>query len=258
MSNNQADVQGNQNIVIQGVSLSKIEITQHLDPKSFAQELQKYFQNKKHISVVVLSIRPEKIKTVLETNKLAFSFVEIAEHYGTEYKDWKPYLLENQLVQLLKEYQEDSGFEISVFFVDNLNPIADQTFLDKLKWRMKEIVWIIDTFALLSEGNQHLIDKFDHAQIGACLIPLTTSQLKPTIYQSVQQLIKTHLKTLHNFINSYADFVVEQIDTGLIHIDLEIKDKHTLFRRLTAIATLGKIERVALSAFGNYTNPNRL
>ncbi|TAD96365.1 MAG: hypothetical protein EAZ97_14140 [Bacteroidetes bacterium] len=256
MPKNQAGIAGDQNVVIQGINWSNIQITQKLNPVEFAEELQKLIHPKKPICVLILSVLPEKLKTELDKNKSNFTFKDVCEHYGKEYKDWKPYLSEKQLIELLNDYQKESGFDITVFFIDNPYHNIPQDFIDELKLLIKELVLIVDTFSLFFKGNQLIVKEFNSIHIGGCLIPLMDATKNTNEIKSfVAQKIRENLGSLHNYTSNYAKFIPKRADNGLIHIDLEVPDKHTLFRRLTAIATLGfseKRERQAhISAFGN-------
>lgn len=269
MANNQSDVAGNQNIVIQGVSFGasvhvNIE-TKPLSVADFAKELQDLL-HKKPIFIIILSILPENLQAALVKNEAGFDFKEVSAHYGQNYEDWKPYLSDLPLIKLLQTYQENSGFKLYPLFIDNSNYEDEveqdlQDFIDEIKLKMRETILISDVLALSSEGNQLIAKEFNHAHIGGCLVPCGDWQNNVTILQFAQKQVKKSFATLQNYTMNYERWVKKQTDNGFIHIDLEVKDKHTLFRRLTAIATLGLPEKrerqIHLGIFGDEKVTNK-
>jgi hypothetical protein len=248
MANNQSDVAGNQNIVIQGVSWSNINITtQQLSVVDFAKELQDLL-HKKPIFVIILSILPKNLKASLTKSKAGFDFDAVSAHYGQNYEDWKPYLSDVPLINLLKTYEKHSGFALYPLFIDNSNYEDEveqelQDFINKIKLKVRETILISDALALSSEGNQLIAKEFNNIHIGGCLVPLGDWQQNANILQFAKKQIKKSFGSLYDYTVNYEKWIRERADNGLIHIDLEAKDKHTLFRRLTAIATLGLPEK---------------
>lgn len=271
MANNQSDITGNQNIVIQGVSFGasvhvNIE-TKPLNAAEFAKELQDLL-HKKPIFIIILSILPKNLQAALVKNEASFDFKEVSNHYGQNYEDWKPYLSDLPLIKLLQTYQENSGFKLYPLFIDNSNYAEKagqnlRRFINEIKLKMRETILISDALALSSEGNQMIAKEFNHIHIGGCLVPCGDWQKNINILQFTQNQIRKNFDTLEDYINDYEYWMSKQADNGLIHIDLEVKDKHTLFRRLTAIATLGLPEKrerqIHLGIFENeksVTSPN--
>lgn len=269
MANNQSHVTGNQNIVIQGVSWSNINVTtQQLSAADFAKELQNLL-HRKPVFILILSILPKNLQAALVANKASFGFDTISAHYGQNYIDWKPYLADSPLINLLKTYKDESGFDLYALFIDNSNYKDEaernlRRFLNEIKLKMRETILIVDALALSSEGNQMIAKEFNHIHIGGCLVPCGDWQKNINILQFAQKQIGKNFDTLEDYINEYQYWMSKKADNGLIHIDLEVKDKHTLFRRLTAIATLGLPEKrerqIHLGIFENeksVTSPNK-
>jgi len=256
---NSADVQGHHNTIIQGVSWSNIQITQKLDVNEFAEALQKLLHNQKPINILILSASPKNLQNELDKNNIGFSFSDIQNCYGKEIKDWKPYPNEKTLIELLSEYQENSGFALSVFFIENPNDFLEQDFIDEIKLVIGNLVLVLDIFSLCWLGNQQIAKEFNNKNIGGCLIPSYHSNNSNISIFRLQK-IQENLGSLYNYTSNYAKFVSKRADDGFINIDLEVKDKHTLFRRLTAIATYifalkkGNIQ-VSIFGKGNVQNP---
>jgi len=231
---NKSEIQnGNQNVIIQGVKFSKIDVViNSLDIDELKEQLTTLLDKREPLTIFILTTVWDRLKNYVSNN------VNFEKDYHSKTEDWKPFNNEKRLLDLLADYQKKSGFKLNVFILDCIDAVPSDDLIDDLKAERNHIVWVIDSFALCCGGNKKLAEILDEPLIGGCLIPCD-DKLKEDLenHQIHKSNTATTFRSLTNFTTNYYDrFLGKKNDEGFIHVDLEVRTKHTLFRRLTAIA----------------------
>jgi hypothetical protein len=233
VKSNQADVEGDSNIVIQGCSDSTFTI-QQIDIAQLEAKLQDML-GQESIVIVVLSTDIVQLENEL-SKTLPFSVSEIKNRYGEMPSDWQPFHVNESILALLKEFEKQSGFKIRPFFMDWRNLKIDKDKKLSLKDRRRRVVLIADIIALNSKGNEAVAKLFDEPETGGCLIPIC--QTYPDFVQDfAHEKVGEVFEGLMTYVHSYCKFISSCSDNkGYLQFDLHVWDKHVLFRRLTHIA----------------------
>jgi hypothetical protein len=232
MENNTIDMYGNNNIVIQSCDFSTISVHSILNLDELKEKLD---------NLLNLHITPVNILVITSTSerlKLAypdFDVSEIENRHGAAQKDWKPFVNEVEILNILAEYQKKSGFQIQAFILD-LQQNVDNTLINRFKLRKKDTILIIDGLALYYSGNQEIARIFNENDIGGCLM-LICKNYSSQIKQKIHLHSESVFHSLHDYYNQYAQIYVQERNNGFFHFDLQVEDKNHLFRRLTSIAT---------------------
>jgi hypothetical protein len=231
---NTSEITGNANIVIQGCNLSQISVNQ-IDLQKFEQSLRNIIHTQtKPLHLLIITTSTKSIEN--EVKGIDFSLLKT--HYDEKHENWKPYSKEDTILKLLKDYQDKSGYRLNAFILDFKNEEIDNIFIDSLKNMKKNLVLLVDSFALHFAGNEALAKVFNDKEIGGCLIPICqthTTAHKEIMFKRNQKIFSS----LYNFHYKYADvFLQQRQDSGYFYIDLEVTDRNTFFRRLTSIARL--------------------
>lgn len=248
---NKVDIQeGNQNVVIQGVKFSKIDVViNSLDMDELKEQLTNLLDKREPLTIFILTTVWDRLQKHISNNKV------FEDNYHKQTEDWKPFSNEKRLLELLNEYRQRSGYKLNVFILDCIDAIPSDDLIDDVKAERNHIVWIVDSFALCCGGNKKLAKILDEPLIGGCLIPCDDKLKEDSEnYQIHKSNTATTFRSLTNFTeNYYNKFLGKKNDEGFIHVDLEVRTKHTLFRRLTAIAyfRLKRDRHKNFNAFGN-------
>jgi hypothetical protein len=227
--NNEADITGNHNVNIQaGGDLSNVTINT-IDVDKLITSLN-VLQNSATINVLVLTSTNAKIQA---KNRLLFS----DDSHGNDLSDWKPFDDTNSIKDLLKDYQDKSGFKLNAYFIDLGDDKFESLEISRLKALCENLLILIDGASLLFEGNKHLIKEvFNVPNIGGGLV-LVDKRRSADLRLFVVEECKKVLDSLHDYHSHYSDtFLVLQQDSGYFHFDFEVTDKETFYRKITAIA----------------------
>jgi hypothetical protein len=164
---------------------------------------------------------------------LDFEQNEISSRYGNEMTDWKPYK-EETIMELLDTFKRKFNVEIVYKFL----AFRDENEARNYKWSINEqeenFVFIGDIWALHPIHDKHntkVAKSFDNKKIGGCIIP---------VCEKLDFFIQNHIK---NITRSLFDDILcrcfyhyfdcgEHEDIGYVYIDLEVPNKHSLFRKL--------------------------
>lgn len=230
---NKADVEGDNNIVIQGCSDSTFTI-QQIDIAQLETKLQEML-GQDSIVVVVLSTDLKQLENEL-SKTLPFPIDEVKSRYGATPSDWQPFHVKESILALLNEFEIQSGFKIRPFFIDWRNVKIDTAKRRTLKDRRKRVVLIADAIALHSRGNETVAKLFNEPESGGCLIPICQTYTK-NVMDFAHEKVETIFDDLKAYVHSYCDFISNCSENkGYLQFDLNVWDKHVLFRRLTHIA----------------------
>jgi hypothetical protein len=221
LKSNKTDVEGDNNIVIQGCNDSTFTI-QQIDIHQLGAKLQDML-GQDAIVVVVLATDAQYLE-------------DVKNRYGATPADWQPFHVQESILSLLKEFEKVSGFKIRPFFIDSrhatINTAKKRTFKD----RRKRVVLIADVIALHSEGNEILAKIFNEPETGGCLIPICQTYPKHVIDFAHEKTEKI-FDDLKAYVHSYCEYVSNCSENkGYLQFDLHVWDKHVFFRRLTHIA----------------------
>lgn len=226
MSINKSYVDGNGNLILQNVSASNISITNITDElKTFIEDIHRWNiesqERKGTLNIIVLATTIDKINSINQFLPLELT------NYGNFPSDWKPYLDNKSIFELLQEYIEKSGFKIEAFFVDDINTteIAIRSELNDI---LSSTILIVDGLALYSNKNEKFAKIFDNTQTGGCIVPVCKThneQVKTLITEKETEVFEL----LHyNYFNKF--------NRQFVNIELNIPTKEDFFRRLTNIA----------------------
>jgi hypothetical protein len=230
---NKADVEGDNNIVIQGCSDSTFTI-QQIDIAQLETKLQEML-GQDSIVVVVLSTDLAQLENEL-SKTLPFSVSEVRNRYGATPADWQPFGIQESILAILTEFEKQSGFKIRPFFIDWRNVKIDTAKKRTLKDRRKKVVLIADIVALHSSGNQTVAKLFNEPEAGGCLIPICQTHTE-NVMSFAQKKVNEIFDDLQAYVHSYCDYISNCSENkGYLQFDLQVWDKHVLFRRLTHIA----------------------
>jgi hypothetical protein len=233
VKSNQADVEGDNNIVIQGCSDSTFTI-QQIDIAQLESKLQDML-GQDSIVVVVLSTNLTQIETEL-SKTLPFAVSEVKNRYGAAPSDWQPFHIKESIFALLKEFERQSGFKIRPFFMDWQQAKIDIPKKLTIKDRRKKVILIADFIALQSEGNEIVAKLFNEPESGGCLIPICQTYSQNVI-DFAHEKVDTIFDDLKAYVHTYCNFISNCSENkGYLQFDLHVWDKHVLFRRLTHIA----------------------
>ena len=236
--NNRIDSKGDNNIIIHDCDWESITVNQ-INIKQLASTLSKILNRKNpSIKILIFTTTFNQIKQELVSNKITdFSLNDIKEFYGSELKNWRPFKTQ-EILQLLKEYQDKSGFKINAIIVDSSNSDIDIDLFEEIKYEKNHTIIITDGISLHFKNNQKLASIFNDRDIGGSLFPVST-RLKRGVKSFINNKNSETFFSLNNYIKKYSQtYLYKQADKGFIHIDLQITNKNTFFRRLTSIATL--------------------
>lgn len=251
---NQVKISGNKNIVIQDCELGNLTINP-IDIHKLAKLLSR---NKTVAKIIIIVSTLNLIKQEIENKKIKeFDISDISDFLSNEQKNWKPFKNKN-ILQILKEFQEKSGFSIKPIILDSGNLNIDEYLIDEIKYEKKKTILIADGISLHFENNRKIAKVFNDREIGGCLLPIFKKQ-----NENIKQfMMKNNLKTfssLFRYSNNYSEnFLHKKQDKGFIHIDLQVPDKNTIFRRLTSIMTLHLNSQRHFKELDAYAIPDRL
>jgi hypothetical protein len=226
---NEAGITGNNNVNIQaGGDLSNVTINT-IDVDKLITSLN-IIQNDSIINVMVLTSTLSKIQA---KNQQLFS----TNNHGNELWDWQPFDDLNSIKDLLKDYQDKSGFKLNSYFIDLGDIKMKSLEISRLKALCANLLVIIDGASLLFEGNKHLIKEvFNVPTIGGGLV-LVDKKNSADVASFIVEECKNVLDSLLDFHNHYSDiFLILQNDSGYFHFDFEVKEKEMFYRKITAIA----------------------
>jgi hypothetical protein len=246
---NEASIQnGSHNIIIQGAKDSPIHL-QQVDWNEFQNRIEDVFYDDFLLFLVIATTKQAMLS--LPTN--LFDNQNIIHHYNDKVNEWKPFGTET-ISALLSDFQKVSGYRVSAVYVDFSNVELNQFQKIIFKDRRKSIVVIPDIWALHFSGNADFAQLFDEPEVGGCLIP-TCADLNIKPYH--QGKIPEHFASLDSLVTEYAKYLNNARENkGYLQLDMDIKDKDHLFRRLTHIAHYYKnlkprINRPELERFGD-------
>lgn len=154
-----------------------------------------------------------------------------ADRNHSSIEKWKPFgdTEDVNILDLLREYQQESGYPIRVVFLypRKLTPDAKAR-LDQVR---RQLTFIVDCLALQAFHAQEStwLDKLNSANVGGCIVPICKTY-SSGFRAFMHHQRETYLDSLGFFFKDYKKFYV--------HIELEVQDKWTLFRRLNTIAYL--------------------
>ncbi len=244
METNQSTNNGSYNITIQGIrneSNGDINLTIHqtitsFDKQGFLAELQHLLHPQKPIFLMVLTSTATQIREKLaQESTLDFTFEEIAIHYTDKITEWKPYEEDGTILEILHGFEQTYNCKLCTYFVDCQEDMPTQNFLDEIKLQKQNLIWVIDNFSLLSEGNRKIIQQFDHIYIGGCLVPKADSQNNKRIAKFVKNLQQKSFPSLWNY-TAYSDSVFNgKIVNHLKNIELEINDAKKFKKHLALL-----------------------
>jgi hypothetical protein len=238
---NKADIVGNNNVVIQGCNLDNITITP-IDTNELVNQIEQRLAGiNEPLHIFVIATIGNKLKTKIEDGSLTCINEAVLpnSHHDTDRDKWKPFVNSEPILDLLKQFQELSGFNVNAFILDFGDVRLSQPETANLQRFRAHTIYIIDALSLVYEGNKVLLENVIAApEIGGCLIPVC--EYSNIDYKEFSKTgVQTHLFPHYQVSHCYADDILKlKEDTGYVHIDLAVPDKNMLFRRLTAIATL--------------------
>lgn len=243
MKINKTHIDGNGNLVLKDISSSTVHISTIPDEiKTFIKDLYAWHQDNivkpNTINIIVISTIKDKV-----FNNQYFKDLNIDEYFGSIPAEWKPYKDKDTIFNLLKEYNNISGFEIEAYFVDDIE-IKDKSFESDLKLDISpKTVIIVDGFALSFEKNRIFANVFDNHMIGGCVVPICEKHRQET-KEFILQMQKEAFPDLTYFYHN-------KFNRQFINIELNVPTKEDLFRRITNIAVkhLGISEPVAKSSW---------
>lgn len=176
LSKNTTAIDGNGNIIIQGVESSTITVnadnTTELNSLivKLGQIEQQPGQNP--ISVLILTSPLEDIENLTDSRELTPKLIHpIKDYYkGKSLQDWKPFG-DRSIVQII----QDVAANISRgFIINQLNNYSD-SLLDieiqaVFRYIRKDSILIVDSLSLLNTGNMEIAEMFDDYHVGGCII----------------------------------------------------------------------------------------
>jgi hypothetical protein len=213
--------------VLRYCSIQANEVTFSLDSKVIAAEI--FASSHEKVNILVVTETADFIQEQLQN----IGCQDVLQHYSFALEYWKPYRKEACILDLLKEFQEKTGYRLKVGFVG-------KGFLaNSIKWKnsRKKTLLILDLLALTRTENANFAKIFDDNDVGGCLFPLDVEHSQNAITFAHTQKEKTfsHLSgNIHHFHTHCKDILPSY--KGLIQIELEVKHKADLFRRLSNIA----------------------
>ena len=225
MSITKSDIDGNGNFVLQNVSASNITILNISEElKTFVKDIYRWNiennERKNTLNIIVLATTKDRISSLEQFSQLELN------NYGNFPSDWKPYLNNKSIFELLQEYIEKSGFKIEAYFIDDIEvEVEIRSNLDDI---LSSTILIVDGLALYFDENKKFAKIFDNTQTGGCVIPICKShneQVKTLIKEKETQVFELlHYNYYHKFNKQF------------VNIELNVPTKEDFFRRLTNIA----------------------
>lgn len=154
-----------------------------------------------------------------------------ADRNNDSIEEWKPFgeLEEENILSLLREYQQKSGYPIHIVFLHPCKLTTNaKARLDQVR---RQLTFIVDCLALAAFHSKEKtwLEKLNSANVGGCIVPVCQTY-SSGLRTFMNQQRETYLDSLAFFFRDYKKFYV--------HIELEVQDKWTLFRRLNTIAYL--------------------
>lgn len=204
LNSNKITVDGNGNIILQGVHNSTVNIT-NLDEKAVGKALHTFFARTVH-------------------------FLVIPPPNCTDIENWKPFEAEESLFAYLCRYCEQPRHQVEA----HITIVEDSKLLERkeveayFRYMRSCTILIAAMEALPEENNQHWIQIFDDYHIGGCILVGKDT---------------THNKTF-TFLNIYNNQLAETLATPHIHIENIFEKRHldkhlgTIINRVLEIRTI--------------------
>jgi len=228
MKINKIKTDGQGNIIVQDISNSTINIDSSSDEKifEFIEDLQKWhFQQHPNIlNVIVLATTNDKVKVFMENENAPYMPIE---SYGEEVPHWKPFIEDESIAQILIDFQQQSGFRIEAYFIDDIE--LNDELISHLKDDISpKTILIVDCVSLYFQNNKQFAKIFDKNDIGGCVIPICEEHSK----KSKERMIELYQHVFAHLNQCFWN----RLKKEYMHIELNVPCKKRLYRRLTNIA----------------------
>jgi hypothetical protein len=158
---------------------------------------------------------------------------ELHTRYGASPSEWKPYQ-EETIKELLDIFKQQFDAEIVCLFQCFNDEKQAQKYRLEINEKEENIVLIGDVWTLTQKHNKRVAKSFDRKKTGGCVIPIC-EKLDNTLQNIMKELSHKIFDDIlsHCFHDYFTSGKYE--DLGYLHIDLEVANKHSLFRKLNHI-----------------------
>lgn len=221
--------------VLRGCTIQAGKANFYVDNEALVQA---FFQaSNEPLRILVITETAGAMQKILPTH-----FEEIERHYSFALEYWRPFAGEKDITDLLKEFQEKTGYQLEVGFagVHTWHEHYTERSKSTLENCCHHTILIADSFALAYGLNEALAKIFDDLKVGGCLLPMP--QDLPTDTAQYAQARKTSVfsklsERVTNYPDHLRDFVKgKEPIQGLVQVELEVHSKADFFRRLANIA----------------------
>ncbi len=185
-----------------------------------------------HLQEIKKESKDKKDKKVLDN----FEQQEVHVRYGNSPSDWKPYNDET-IQELLDIFKQQFDVEILYQFISFNDDKQAKNYKLEINGKEENIVLIGDIWALhpiTQKHNRKVAKSFDHKKTGGCIIPICEK-----LDSGLQKVMKEITQNIFDDIlcQCFYDYFTngKYEDLGFLHIDLEVPNKHSLFRKLNHI-----------------------
>ncbi|OQY05250.1 MAG: hypothetical protein B6I20_01620 [Bacteroidetes bacterium 4572_117] len=150
-------------------------------------------------------------------------------------KDWKPYINDTSIDELLNTYSEKSYLKINKLYFEDFDMFSarnKEEVLEKILGEKENFILIIDPKSLFIDDFNDIVNIFNNSAIGGCIIPIIENDINSKIIEVVRT--KLNQLYIHFFKHFHKEF---------IQIELFVPTKEKFYRRLSniAISKLGRI-----------------
>ncbi len=148
------------------------------------------------------------------------------KYYGTSPESWKPYAEEEDIITLLKDFQQKSQLHLEVYFIQNVKLKKRERYRIGNDVALRSIL-LLDIFGLCDREKLSFAKLFDKTEIGGFLVPLCSAL---TASQRI------YARDMFEHFDNIDLYWSDTFDKPFMYIDLDIPSKFALFRKLADIA----------------------
>ncbi|TAE13954.1 MAG: hypothetical protein EAZ95_10320 [Bacteroidetes bacterium] len=219
--------------VLRGCTIQAGKANFYVDNEALVQA---FFQaSNEPLRILVITETAGAMQKILPTH-----FEEIERHYSFALEYWRPFAGEKDITDLLKEFQEKTGYQLEVGFagVHTWQNYLVEKHTKTLKIRCKNTILVADSFALDHTRNATLAKVFDDFNVGGCILPLQQNLSDDAVAYAKKlqaDIFPTLSESMGEFHENLKDFVSNHYH-GLVQVELEVHSKADFFRRLANIA----------------------
>ncbi len=223
-------IQGNQNVALQNIHDSVVNITLVGEEfKRVVENLETFFskENESHtLKIIVLTATKEQIKANPEFANLNIQD-SLQNIYGDAPHEWKPFGYQS-IEEILRDFAVSSKIDLEVRYcamtVLNLSSSEKTRFKRTM---INEVILLVDPIALFIQENQELASLFNVENPGGLVVVLSG------VFSPIQEKIHNlNRKVYEDLYNNYYEI----FDLPCISLELEVPNVHMLKRRLSNIA----------------------